>query len=630
MLYEDVYRGVDVRYYGTQRKLEYDFIVAAGADASQIRLRFEGAEARLDAKGNLLLRTSEGRDLTFDAPVSYREGPNGREAVASSYRLHADGSVSIRLGAYDKSRELVIDPVLSSASYFGEAGTETGVDVAVDAAGKVYVTGSTNSTGGVLGTVLGGLFGTTTVDTYVAKFNADLSALEWTARVGGDGEDRPTAIAVDAAGSAVVTGWTRSTDFATSGAADTSRSGTQDAFVYRLDAAGTGVAFATYFGDANNGETGNGIALDASGNIYVTGIASGASGGGTDAFVARYGPGGALQLQFKYGGGNDDTGNDIAVDGAGDMYVVGNTKGGSPAMLGGHQTGRAGGAEGFLARFTASGTLVYGTFIGGDEDDTAVAVAVDGNGRAYVVGQTEKSDDSGFQLTTGAWNTHRIGGFTGYLRIYDTDLTGAASLVYSTLVGGNGPNDDPIGVALRGDVVVVLTNAASPGFAVTTDALKATHSPGTLHVAAINPGGAGAGDLVWGSYYGNGVTGGGLAVSGLSIYVAGSTGANGLATTGAADTTRSGQDAIVGRLTLLNDPPVLTGFNGPTMLEDLPGNGFSVLSLITGKLTDTNVGAVLGVAITGSTSVGGTGTTRSTAAPTGSRSVRPPRAPPCC
>ncbi|HEY8359772.1 MAG TPA: SBBP repeat-containing protein, partial [Ramlibacter sp.] len=273
VLCEDVYRGVDVRYYGTQRQLEYDFIVAAGADASQIRLRFEGAEARLDGEGNLLLRTAEGRDIRFDAPVSYQQGAQGREAVASAYRLHADGSVSITLGDYDRSRELVIDPVLSYASYFGESGTESGVDVAVDALGKVYVAGNTNSTGGVLGTVLGGLFGSTGIDTFVARFNADLTALEWTTRVGGDLEDRATSIAVDAAGSAVVTGWTKSSNFATAGAAETAREGTQDAFVYRLDAGGASRAFATYFGDNNDAEVGNGVALDGSGNIYIAGAA---------------------------------------------------------------------------------------------------------------------------------------------------------------------------------------------------------------------------------------------------------------------------------------------------------------------------------------------------------------------
>ncbi|HET8749031.1 MAG TPA: hypothetical protein VFM98_25790, partial [Ramlibacter sp.] len=180
VLYRGVYDGIDVRYYGNQQQLEYDFIVAAGADASQIRLAFEGAQASLDADGRLVLRTVEGRELQFAAPVSWQQGPGGREAVASRYELHEDGSVGFVLGAYDRTRALVIDPVLQYASYFGESGTDTAVDVAVGADGSVYVTGSTTSTGGILDTLLGGLLGgilggSTGQDVYVAKFSPDLS-----------------------------------------------------------------------------------------------------------------------------------------------------------------------------------------------------------------------------------------------------------------------------------------------------------------------------------------------------------------------------------------------------------------------------------------------------------------------
>src|SRR5262249_23046807 len=113
------------RYYGTQRQLEYDFTVAAGADASQIRLRFEGADVAIDEQGNLVLRTAGGGELRFAAPVAYQDGPQGRASVASAFELQADGSVGFRLGAYDASRALVIDPVLSAATYYGDNGTES-------------------------------------------------------------------------------------------------------------------------------------------------------------------------------------------------------------------------------------------------------------------------------------------------------------------------------------------------------------------------------------------------------------------------------------------------------------------------------------------------------------------------
>jgi hypothetical protein len=147
--YEGVYDGVDVRYYGNQRELEYDFIVHAGADPGSILLEFDGAESvHVDGNGDLVvvLSSEAGDELRFQAPVSYQlTADGGREAVESRYLVNADGTIGFELGDYDASRALVIDPILEYGTYLGGTGLESARDVAIDASGSAYVTGRTGS-----------------------------------------------------------------------------------------------------------------------------------------------------------------------------------------------------------------------------------------------------------------------------------------------------------------------------------------------------------------------------------------------------------------------------------------------------------------------------------------------------
>ena len=146
--YDEVYDGIDLRYYGNQRQLEYDFIVKAGADAGAIRFDFQGAQSvSIDENGNLILSLDDtGQTIAFQAPVAYQDGPAGREWVTSRYTLLEDGSVGFEVGSYDASRELVIDPILAYGTYLGGSGGEQIWNMDTDAAGNVYVTGYTTST----------------------------------------------------------------------------------------------------------------------------------------------------------------------------------------------------------------------------------------------------------------------------------------------------------------------------------------------------------------------------------------------------------------------------------------------------------------------------------------------------
>src|SRR4051812_24524907 len=233
--YQQVYDGVDVRYYGTQRQLEYDFIVAPGADAGAIRLQFSGVESMQVAEdGDLVLRVAgTTEEVRFKAPVSYQRAADGSlEAVASRYELRADGTVGFALGPYDTTRELVIDPVLNYATYFGTNNNENATGVTTDAAGNVYITGRTTSNNAPLTALVGP--GGGGGDMFVAKLSADLSTILFSTRIGGANDEQGNAIAVDASGNVAVAGWTKSNNFPIRAADDNAISGGQDAVVFKL------------------------------------------------------------------------------------------------------------------------------------------------------------------------------------------------------------------------------------------------------------------------------------------------------------------------------------------------------------------------------------------------------------
>ena len=324
--YQNLYPGVDLVFYGNQRQLEYDYVVAPGTDPSVIKLAFDGAESMtIDGQGDLVLHTSAG-DVMEDAPVVYQESGGIRQPVSGQFVVEGDGQVGFALGAYDHTQPLVIDPVLSYSTYLGGTGLDQSYGIAVDAAGNAYVTGTTDSadfptTTGAFQTTSGGGY-----DAFVTKLNPTGTALVYSTYLGGTSVDFGEHIAVDRAGNAYVTGYTTSTNFPTTvGAFQTTSGGGYDAFVTKLNPTGT-VVYSTYLGGSGD-EIGWGIAVDTAGYAYVTGqtdstdfpTTTGAfqttSGGGYDAFVTKLNPTGTALVYSTYLGGTlNDWGDDIAVD----------------------------------------------------------------------------------------------------------------------------------------------------------------------------------------------------------------------------------------------------------------------------------------------------------------------------
>ncbi|MCP3934957.1 MAG: hypothetical protein GY708_06250, partial [Actinomycetia bacterium] len=251
--YRDVYPGIDLRYYGNDRQLEYDFIVQPGADPATIAVAFDGAASlAVTEAGDLEVGINRGRTVTFSAPVTYQDIDGDRVPVASSYVLE-DDVVSFEVGEYDPSVPLIIDPTLDYSTEVGGTLTDRASGIAVDASGNTYITGHTEqssypSTVGPYGA--GGSF-----DIMVTKLSADGSTVVWSTIVGGTGVDSADDIRVDAAGNVYVSGDANSGDFPLANAYDSSLSGSYDAVLFKLNPTGTSLLYSTYWGGTGSADT---------------------------------------------------------------------------------------------------------------------------------------------------------------------------------------------------------------------------------------------------------------------------------------------------------------------------------------------------------------------------------------
>jgi uncharacterized protein (TIGR03437 family) len=454
--YNGVYPGIDMLCYGNGGQLEYDLVVAPGADPRRIELAWDGVDRiGRNADGDLVLGTRLG-ELVQKRPRVYQETGGRRVEVAARYVVGRDRRVTLALARYDRGRPLVIDPVLLVYStYLGGSGDDNADSIAVDANGAAYVAGDTDSanfpTQSAYQTTYAG-----DTDVFVSKFSAAGNTLLYSTYLGGKGDDEPEEIAVDGAFSAYVTGSTTSGDFPTQSAYQSSYSGDTDAFVAKLAPSGNALVYSTYLGGSGEDE-GYCLVVDGAGSAYVTGYTASANfptqsayqsayKGGTDAFVAKLAPSGkALDYSTYLGGSNLDIGFNIAVDGSGSAYVAGCTESTDFPLQSPYEKQYLGGCAPFVAKLGQNGsTLVYSTYLGlamnAQTSDQSEGVAVDGSGAAYITGSTRSQSlttVSAFQTTSG-----------GSLDVFVAKLSPAGNaLEYSTYLGGSG-DEEPYGVAV--------------------------------------------------------------------------------------------------------------------------------------------------------------------------------------
>jgi hypothetical protein len=372
--------------------------------------------------------------------------------------------------------------------FIGGSGDDVALGVAVDTAGNAYVTGDTNSSEATFPVTVGpDLSYNGSGDAFVAKVKADGTGLVYAGYIGGSQGETGNSIAVDTVGNAYVTGWTESDEasFPVSIGPDLTHNGGNDAFVAKVKADGTGLVYAGYVGGSGINDGGDGIAVDAGGNAYITGLTDSTEasfpvtvgpdltykGGYHDIFVAKVKAGGAELVYCGYIGGDSyDWSGDIAVDAAGNAYVTGqtySTEATFPVIVGPDLTHNGGGADAFVAKVRADGTgLVYAGYIGGSgDDDDGRSIAVDAAGNAYVVGNTDSTGTS-FPVTVGPDLTYNGGATDAFVAKVEADGTG---LVYCSYIGGY-YTDMGTGVAVDavGDAYIVgITSSSEGSFPVT-------------------------------------------------------------------------------------------------------------------------------------------------------------------
>ncbi len=478
-----------------------------------ISLGFTGAKSiELDVKGNLAFHMDKG-DFVFKAPVVYQkrmkngEWTIGNEKIEGRYSIKLDGKIGFEIGKYDKTLPLVIDPVLDYSTYLGGAGYEYGQSIAVDGAGNAYVTGYTDGTfpmvGGSYQTNFGG-----TEDVFVVKLNPSGNTLLYSTYLGGTGDEWGNGIAVDGSGNAYITGSTSGNFPITGGAIQTVfGGGNSDVFVAELNSLGNNLVYSTYLGGGGN-DQGQGIALDGSGNAYVTGFTTGefpttggayqtVFGGSNNAFVAKLNSSGSVLTYSTYLGGSGwDNGLGIAVDGTGNAYVTGYTEGAFPTTSAAYQKNYGGGgADAFVSKLNPSGSaLVYSTFLGGNGNDYGNAIAIDGSGNAYITGSTSGN----FPVSGGAYQTAYGGGGSDVF-VAKLNATGSA-LAYCTYLGGNG-DDVGFGIGVDGAGEAYVAGETGGNFPVSGGAYQTLYGGGTYDVFLTKLNAAGNG-LAYSSYLG--------------------------------------------------------------------------------------------------------------------------------
>lgn len=572
--YENVYPGVNMAFHGAQRQLEFDFLVAPRANAQPIDFQFTGAKSlKVDNSGNLVVSSGVG-DVVLHKPVAYQQQDGARKSVDARFALKANNQVGFELGTYDHSRELIIDPsvTLAYATYLGGSAEDDGYGIAFDSSGNGYVTGKTKS---VDFPIVGGISGASTGAFF-------------------------------------------------------------DVFVTKIAASGAGpLIYSTYVGGGSVGkgdDSGNAIAVDASGDAFVAGGTTSSDfpltmGGGefqsslngsSDAFVFELSSaGGALTYSTYLGGSGGETALGIALasDSSGDVFVVGTTSSQdfptTPNPLQGYVAGSTNSA--FVTKMNSSGSaLVYSTYLGGSTTligDSAAAVAVDSSDNAYVTGATYSAT---FPFSTGAFQTtckSCAGGLpNAFVTVFNS---GGTAHVYSTFLGGTGPDvGDGIAVDAAGNAYVTGTTG-STAFPTTTGALQTTYGGSTdAFVTKLNPAGS---SLVYSTFLGGGGfdAGASIAVDGSGdAYVTGQTASTTptafpTSTNATQSTLGGGTDAFVSEINAPGSKLIFSTYLGGIGNEDTSGNYGSIAVdapganiYVTGNTTSSTNFTTLGAAYT--------------------------------
>ncbi len=469
--YRGIYENIGLRVYGVESRIEYDWEVLPGGDPEAIRFRYAGVQhTTITPAGDLRVETATG-ELTHKRPAAYQEIDGRRVAVAAKFKRLGKNEYGFEVGGYDMGRKLFIDPLVYAAFLGGsnESSKEYIRGLALDGSGNAYVTGYTTAsdfpaTAGAFDVNANGSH-----DVFVTKINATGTAIVYSTYLGGSNYEYGTSLALDAGNMAYVAGLTCSANFpTTAGAYDTSYNDGVDAFIVKLSADGSGLAYSTFLGGSGRDEAYaivyNGTNLFVTGTTYSPDFPTTAAaydtsfnGGEQDVFVTKFNQ---TDSDLKYstfiGGSNWDWGNAIAVDGSGNAYVAGGTWSSDYPVTAGAFDVTRNNSDGIVTKINTSGSaLVWSTYLGGSGYGAAYGIQVDGSNCATVCGYTDSSD---FPVTPGAFDVSHNGGYDAYVCKFNAAGT---ALVYSTYLGGSGEESVGRSLALGADGSAYLAGSTT-------------------------------------------------------------------------------------------------------------------------------------------------------------------------
>jgi hypothetical protein len=468
VLYRDLYPHIDLKVYGVQKEIEYDFVVKPGGEPSHIGFKYRDVLGTvIDKEGDLLVRTAFG-ELKHSRPVCYQEIQDRRVEVEAEFREVGEDSYGFEVGDYDHDFDLVIDPmVIVYSTYLGGPGVEYRARIALDASGAIYLAGWTSSK---KFPTMNPLFPDlkSDPDVFITKISPDGTSLVFSTYLGGTRRDIVAGLCVDSTGDAYVAGITSSTDFPTQNSMQ-ELNGDADTFITKIDASGAFLEYSTFLGGSDNDLARN-LDVDPKGNAYVVGFTRSPDfpikkpfqrklRGPSDCYLAKLNPMGTAIVFATYIGGSDsDVPRGVKVDAAGDVYVCGETFSKDFPTFKAFQKKLSGPIDVFVTKFNKKGRkLRYSTYLGGTADEKPIDMDVDAMGNAYVTGYTGSAD---FPLVKPLFDTY--GG------VSDTFVAkfqpNGRKLLYSTFLGGK-ERDYGFAIAVAPDnTVYVAGYTESPKF----------------------------------------------------------------------------------------------------------------------------------------------------------------------
>ena len=522
--YQNIYEGIDLKWYEKDGRLEYDYLVSAGADYKQIQLEIKGADKiTLNNKGELIYKTPLG-DIIEQAPLVKQNGN-----TLKSRWIITNNVLSFEIENINKNEAFIIDPLVRLwGTYYGGSGDDYGYSCTTDANGNVYMAGTTRTTSGTSIASMGShqsAFGGSITDAFLVKFNS-AGIRQWGTYYGGIGNDNGNSCATDNSGNVYMAGRTDSNSgIATAGSHQSFFAGSNDAFLVKFNSAGVR-QWGTYYGGIDI-DRGNSCSTDASGNVYMAGYTRSTSNiatlgshqtvynnfyGNGDAFLVKFNSSGIRQWGTLYGGAAPEEGFSCSTDGSGNVYMAGNSADNGITVIGNqyvpnptaiatsgsHQSTNGGGSsyDGFLVKFNSAGIRQWGTFYGGSGDDFGYSCATDASGNVYMAGYTASS--SGTRIATVGSHQSAFGGNVD--DAFLVKFNSAGSRQWGTYYGGSG-FDYGYSCATDASGNIYMAGSTSSTLNIgTVGSHQSNYGGGSYHAFLVKFNSAGI--RQWGTYYG--------------------------------------------------------------------------------------------------------------------------------